>query len=68
MTARRVDPMTATPDDLISKDQATAIRIMHGDLGRACPELIDLSFVAAGDLIAELRAEVLALPERTETR
>ncbi len=65
---RRVDPLTATPSDGISENQATAIRIMHGDLGRACPELISLSFTEAGDLIIKLRAEVLALEEGTETR
>jgi hypothetical protein len=51
-------------DGKITKPQATALLVLHGQLRRACPELIDLSFTAAGDLIKELRAEVLALTGR----
>ena len=68
MTARRVDPMTATPDDGISENQANGIAELLGKLDRPYPPggIDSLSFTGAGDLIAELRAEVLALPERTD--
>ena len=53
-------------DGKSTETQGTAIRIMHGDLGRPCPELADLSFTEAGDLIIKLRAELLALTEGTD--
>ena len=64
MTAHRVDPMTATPDDGISDHQRNGIAELLGKLDRPYPPggIDGLSFTGAGDLIVKLRAEVLALP------
>ena len=60
--------MTAPSVRMISRQQAEALRMLHGQLGRPCPELVDLTWDQAGDLIIELRAELMALTEGTDTR
>jgi hypothetical protein len=62
----RTDPVTG-PVRMITQAQAAGLRVLHGQLGRACPELTGLTFGEAGDLIVSLRAELLSaegMPDR----
>ena len=45
--------------DGITKAQANALLVLHGQLGRTVPEIAGLSFDAAGDLIISLRGDLL---------
>lgn len=43
---------------MVTETQAIAIRVLHGKLGRPCPEIAHLTFGQAGDLIMAVRAEL----------
>lgn len=49
---------------LIADYQAQAIWLLCGELGRPCPSLADLSRDQMGDLIIELRAELVKAGRR----
>lgn len=53
-----VPPVIRPGERMITEIQAYTLRVLHGRLGRAVPELADLTFEQAGVRIIELRAEL----------